>query len=556
MTSDARAQSRGREALRLLLAAALAWGGAGTAAEPPGGGVVSAEALRRHTFFLGDDALEGRAPGTPGAGKAARYIAGELERAGLEPLGRDGTWLQDVPLHGTLPVEGTELVISSECGSAPLRLGEDYLLLSGGVQTLIPRDVPLVFGGYGIVAPEFDYNDYQDLDVEGKVVVVLAGEPGSDDPEYFSGSQPTVYSTAEAKQRVALSRGARGSLLVPSALEPPRDWVRLRGEYAFEHLSLPYSLPRHLSAWVRPEVAKGLFCRAERDLDGVHGMERDHTLRSFPLAARLRFRGQFRERDFFGGNVVALLRGGDSKLRDTYVLVSAHYDHLGIGPPLDGDSIYNGVIDNAIGVAGVLEIARVLASRPEPPARSVVFMFPTAEEEGLLGSLYYLDHPPVPVHRTVANVNVDGLAHVDTFLDVVGIGSEKSTLGDTLARVAARRGLEVSEIPPLARADPFTFSDQAAFAEVGVPAVLVNEGLRWSRHTPEEALARYADWGRTRYHQPSDDLSQPLNFEASRQHVEVLADLVWEIANDPEPPRWHPGRPEALAQLRTQAEGR
>lgn len=544
-----------RRGLRLILAI-LVWAGATAVAAPIAGEAVSLEALRRHTFFLGDDAQEGRAPGTPGAEAAARYIAGELERAGLRPLGRGGAGFQDVPLHGTTPTDQTELLVTSGCHSGPLRLGEDYVLFTGGVQTLIPRDVPLVFAGYGIVAPEFDYNDYQGLDVEGKVVVVLEGEPESDDPAYFAGRQPTVYATAEAKQRIALSRGARGSLLVPSALEPERDWVRLRREYAFEHLSLAYSLPRHLSARVHPAATAPLFCDADWDLDAVHRMERDHTLRSFPLAARVRFRGEFRERDFFGRNVVALLPGGDPKLADTYVLVSAHYDHLGVGPPVEGDRIYNGVIDNAVGVAGVLEIARVLAARPEPPARSVVFLFPTAEEEGLLGSLYYLDHPLVPVHRTVANVNVDGLAHVDTFADVVGIGAEKSTLGETLVRVAARRGLEVSEIPPLARAEPFNFSDQAAFAEVGVPALLVNEGLHWSRHTPEEALARYAEWGRTRYHQPSDDLAQPLNFEASRQHVDLLANLVWEIANDPEPPRWHPGRAEALAQLRTRAEGR
>jgi hypothetical protein len=529
---------------------------AATLAAPPRDGAVSAEALRQDTAFLGDDARKGRFSGSPGAESAARYIAGELERAGLRPLGPDGAWFQDVPLHGTTPLAGTELVVSSPCGEDALRLGEDYLLFTGGVQTLIPRDVPVVFVGYGIVAPEFDYNDYQGLDVAGKVVVVLTGEPDSEDPEYFWGPRPTVYSTAEAKQRIALSRGARGSLLIPSALEPGRGWEDLRREFAFEHLSLPYSLPHHLSAWVRPEMANLLFCEAEWDLDAVRRMERDHTLRGFPLGARIRFRGEFHERDFFCRNVVALLPGGDAKLRDTYVLVSAHYDHLGVGPPVGGDAIYNGVVDNAIGVAGVLEMARALAARPEPARRSIVFLFPTAEEEGLLGSLYYLDHPLVPVHRTVANVNVDGLAHVDTFQDVVGIGAEKSSLGETLERVAARVGLEVSDVPSLARADPFTFSDQAAFAEVGVPALLVNEGLHWSHHSAEESLRLYAEWGRHRYHQPSDDLSQPLNFEASREHVELLVDLVLEIANDPEPPRWDPGRPEALAQLRARAEGR
>jgi len=201
-------------------------------------------------------------------------------------------------------------------------------------------------------------------------------------------------------------------------------------------------------------------------------------------------------------------------------------------------------------------VARVLAARPEAPRRSVVFLFPTAEEEGLLGSLHYLDHPLVPVHRTVANVNVDGLAHVATFGDVVGIGAEASTLGETLETVAARRGLRVSEIPPLARADPFAMSDQAAFAEVGVPALLVNEGLEWAGFGPGEALARYAEWGRTRYHRPTDDLSQTLDFEATRQHVQLLVDLVWEIANDAEAPRWNPGRPEDAARLRTEAEGR
>ena len=175
MNPRSRALSTRRRATRLAVAV-LVGGGPTTAAAPDGGSAVSAEALRRHTFFLGDDAQQGRAPGTPGADAAARYIAGELRRAGLSPLGRHGEWFQDVPLHGTMPGEGTELLITSDCGEGRWRLGEDYLLSTGGVQTRIPRDVPLVFAGYGIVAPEFDYNDYADLDVAGKIVVYLDGE--------------------------------------------------------------------------------------------------------------------------------------------------------------------------------------------------------------------------------------------------------------------------------------------------------------------------------------------------------------------------------------------
>ena len=182
--------SRRWAGIRLVVGGLLVSAGATMAAAPPDDGAVSADALRQHTFFLGDDVQRGRAPGTPGADAAARYIAGELTRAGLSPLGGDGEWFQDVPLHGTMPGEGTELVITSDCGEGRWRLGEDYLLSTGGVQTRIPRDVPLVFAGYGIVAPEFDYNDYRGLDVGGKVVVVLEGEPESDDPEYFAGDVP------------------------------------------------------------------------------------------------------------------------------------------------------------------------------------------------------------------------------------------------------------------------------------------------------------------------------------------------------------------------------
>jgi Zn-dependent M28 family amino/carboxypeptidase len=286
-------------------------------------------------------------------------------------------------------------------------------------------------------------------------------------------------------------------------------------------------------------------------------MEARHEVRSFALPALLRYRGSFLERDFVSPNVAAVVAGSDPALEDTWVLVSAHYDHLGIGPAEDGDAIYNGVVDNAIGVAGALEIARVLAGRSVRPRRSVAFLFTTGEEEGLLGATHYVEQPLVPLSRTVANVNVDGLAHLDAFSEVIGIGAELSSLGDTFARVAHRQGLQVSEPPAvLADMEAFAYSDQAAFAAAGIPAILVNEGFRGGRLPPEAALARFLEWGRTRYHRPADDLGQPLDFGASRHHVGLLLELVSELALSAEAPRWRAGSPYAAAQARARAERR
>jgi hypothetical protein len=544
-----------RPLITLVLPCA-AWLLPGTSPETPPR--VAAEDIHRHVAFLGSDALEGRAAGSEGGERAARYVAGELERLGLRPLGDDGGFFQPVPLHASSPEPSNELFVVSECGSGPLRPGADYLLEAGGSGTLLPQPVDVVFAGFGIVAPEFDYSDYQGLDVSGKVVAVLNGEPPSDDPAYFEGERPTVYATAEAKQRLALSRGARGTLLLPSVQEPAwKDWDYWLRQYSGETVRLAYSVPRHLAARLSPAAAERLLCGSGLDLAAVHHLESRHGLRSFALPVQVRYQGSFHVRDFVSANVAAALPGSDPKLREEWVLVSAHYDHLGIGPAENGDTVYNGVVDNALGVAGALEIARALAAGPDRPRRSVAFLFTTAEERGLLGATHYVEHPLVPIARTVANVNVDGLAHLDAFDDVIGVGAELSDLGESLERVARRAGLRVSEpAAVLAGSEAFAYSDQAAFAEAGIPALLVNEGFEGGSVPADVALARFLEWGRTRYHRPSDDLTQPLDFEASRRHTVLLLDLVRELADADAPPRWRAGTRYATTQARARAEGR
>lgn len=517
---------------------------------------VSAENIRRHAAVLGSDALEGRSPGSRGGTLAADYIARELESIGVAPFGDDGSFYQQVPLHGSKPLAASRLVLSSLGESDALALGEDYLLFTTGSQTWLPRAVPLVFVGYGIVAPEFDYSDYADVDVRGKVVVFLGGEPPSSDSEYFRGEETSVYAAPETKQRIALSRGAVGSVLIP--VDPGNReafWGQLQREFSFEHLTLAYTVPRHLSLVLHPDRADGLFADALYDFDRVKAMHSSHTLRSFHLPVTMRFEGQFQSRDFLSPNVVGLIEGADPRLRETYVVVSAHYDHLGIGPPDGTDSIYNGVVDNALGVAGVLEVARVIQDLPERPSRSIILLFSTAEEEGNLGTSFFLDQLPVSLARIIANVNVDGLAFFEHFGDVIGIGAELSDLGDVLGDAARLLGLEVSPMPTMMGGHAaFARSDQVVFAEAGVPSILVNEGFMWRSTRPAEAIRKTGEWLDAVYHSPRDDLEQPLDFGAGRQHCSVILALVLAVADGRTAPQWRPGVPYAYQRLLTLAE--
>ncbi len=510
---------------------------------------VDAEMIRRHTTVLGGDALEGRMPGSRGGDLAAAYIASELERFGLEGLGDDGGFMQRVPLVATLPLGTSRLTITSLGQQRALRLGQDYLLHTTGAQTWLPRPAQMVFVGYGIVAPEFDYNDYADVDVRDKVVVFLNGEPASDDPEYFGGGESTPYAAIETKIRIALSRGAVASVVVP-APGSPSDWSALQRAYAFERIELAYSVPEHLCLLIRPDLAELLFADALYDLESILGMRERQVLRSFYLPVSLSFEGEFKVRSFLASNVVGRIPGSGRSASETAVVLSAHYDHLGVGLEVGGDPIYNGVIDNAIGCAGLLEISRVLAAMPTPPRRSVIVVFTTAEEEGNLGARYFLDHPPVPVTTMVANVNIDGLAFLDDFEDVVGIGAELSDLGRLLKRVAGILDLEVSRPSELALGqEAFARSEQVVFAEAGIPSMLVSEGLHWRGVSRELAFRRVREWMATRYHTPQDDLQQPLRYEAARQHAGVIMAVVVSIADASIPPQWRPGVPYAYERL-------
>ncbi len=506
-------------------------------------GLISIDSLKKHISYLGNDSLAGRGTGTIGGHLAAEYIAKHLKKYNILPLGDNQSYYQKIPMHGSQPLPLSQLrLYSTDNSHEQFRLGEHYLLYKTGAQTFVPNPTPLVFVGYGIIAPEFDYNDYQRVDVQSKIVVFLSGEPFSRDSAYFSGENPTIYSLPESKQRLAISRGAMGSILIPISSESNTkiNWDKWKREFSFEDITLAYRVTGHLSVVLHPNIAFKLFEDALFSFNDVLAMNKNNAVQSFPLARCISFRGKFKERDFTDKNVVGLLEGRDPDLKDSYLLISSHYDHLGIGPPIKGDSIYNGVFDNAAGVSAQLELARIFAQLPKKPRRSIIFLFLTGEEKGLLGSTYYTDHPLVPLYRTIANINIDGLAMFDTFYDIIGIGIEFSTLEEYLQQTADYLDLKISPLPsPFGLNESFAHSDQISFANAGIPSMLISEGLNLQNYTYEEAFQKVINWQDDFYHTPFDDLNQTINYQAARQHTQVLLTTCFLIANSVNTPQWH-----------------
>ncbi|MDZ7624080.1 MAG: M28 family peptidase [Ignavibacteriaceae bacterium] len=514
---------------------------------------IASESIKENTRVLASDIFEGRGTGTTGGNLAAKYIASEFAKYGLKPVGQENSFYQNIPMHGSYPLKSSELKIYSDDDEIFLELDKDYLLYKSGQQTFTPVPLPLVFVGFGIVAPEYDYNDYQEIDVEGKIVVFLDGEPESDDPEFFNGEAPTVYNYPISKQRIALSRGAAGSILIPDILNS--SWEKIVDEFAFEDINLAYSASNNLSLIINPDEVDHIFKNSEFDYAWILAMKYEHTLKSFPLNVSLTFKGEYLQRDFLAQNVAGMLEGSDTDLKDSYLIISAHYDHLGIGPVVNGDSIYNGALDNAIGVSVLLELARQFSESNKSVKRSIIFLAVTGEEKGLLGSTYYTDNPLVPLYKTIANLNIDGIAFFRDFQTVVGVGSELSSLENILSETAIKMGLQVEPIPQQFKVvEAFNQSDQLSFASAGIPSILVLEGTKNKNKSEEEVLYAFIDYMINRYHTPFDDLSQDIDYVAAAQHTGILFELAFSIVNSETVPEWKAGSPFINARLRSIAE--
>ena len=520
--------------------------------------LVSVDQIKRHLYVLAADSLEGRGTGTDGSKMAADYIASELERFGLQKAPGQDSWFQSVPLHGSFPLAESEMKLINEDGEIQLELWRDYILFNTGSQTFIPNPLEMVFVGYGISAPEYDYDDYRNLNVVNKIVVYFSGEPFSDNPSFFEGFRHSIYSDRILKHRIALSRGARGSIMIPHPDdETYSDWEYWVSQYRTEDVQLPFGYSENLNAIFSLETASRMLELAGESLTDIVELNRKDLLRPFIMDLALSFKGQFKERDFVDRNVAAVIEGSDPLLKDSWVAVVAHYDHLGIGPAIESDSIYNGTIDNAIGTATVLELARHIKQSGKSPRRSIIFLFVTGEEKGLLGSRYYCSHPLVPLNKTIAAINVDGIAIIDRFKSIVGIGVEHSTIGNHMISIAADSGLKVLGIPRIfSHKEPLYASDHFSFARAGIPVIQLMEGQDYENIPAKMGIERYVKWGQEIYHTPFDDLNQPINYRAVQQHAGLIKRLIIDISNTFIEPQWLPGSRFINSRLQSMAEER
>lgn len=505
---------------------------------------VRSEALRAHMAFLADDLLEGRGTGTRGYELAAKYAAAYFEALGLEPAGVNGSYFQPVPLRKTEAVaERCSLVLRQGDREQKLSYGEGFL--TGG--DLLREDTsvtaPVVFAGFGVSAPELNYDDYASVDAKGKIVVVLAGAPPS-----FPSGQRAHYSSGSVKHRTAVAHGAVGFLaLWTPTLEKMLPWpvlrrlVRRGSMQWLEAGGVPHDVQPEIRGAAALSQAGGqlLLAGAPASLEEIYAAAEKGKPPAFDLPTEASLKLVSRHTPLASPNVVAVLRGSDPELRNEYVVYTAHLDHEGFGEPVEGDNIYNGAYDNAAGSAVLLEIARAFASLPEPPRRSVVFVLTAAEEEGLLGADYFVHNSPVPAENIVANVNIDGALMLFRFTDVVAYGADHSSLGAVARQATARLGLEVSP-DPFPEQTLFIRSDQYPFIKKGVPALFIITGLK-SSDPQVNGGALLQQWLTTLYHTPKDDMSQTMDFDTGALYVKLNFLVGYQVANETERPQWNPG---------------
>jgi hypothetical protein len=495
--------------------------------------------MKAHMTFLSSDLLEGRDSGSRGFDIAAEYVASQFHQLGLTPAGDKGTFFQHVPLWASRPTSKGSVVLKGPAGDVALVFGEDYFPGRTPVAGETHVSAPLVFVGYGVVAPEHGRDDYKDLDVTGRIVVALAGAPAGLQTE-----ERAYYANGRTKRREAARHGAVGFITLETPLgeklRPFEQGLRTWDTWGMTWRG-PDGQPFDASpgvpglAGLSVKGATKLFAGGPKTYEQViAGADISDAPPRFDLPVSADVRISNETKIVESRNVVAILPGSDRKLKDEVVVLSAHLDHIGITKPVNGDSINNGALDNAAGVATTLEVARTFAEAKKRPRRSIMFLTVTGEEKGLLGAEYFARNPTVPLQKIVGDVDIDMPVLTYDFTDVVAFGADRSGIGPAVRRAAGRVGLKLSG-DPMPEEGLFTRSDHYRFVEVGVPAVFLMTGFA---NGGEKAFRSFLA---NCYHKPCDDLSQPIDYVAGARFARINYEITRELTDMAKRPTWNKG---------------
>jgi Zn-dependent M28 family amino/carboxypeptidase len=497
---------------------------------------VDPRVMRAHLEFLADDALEGRKPGTRGGELAAKYIAAQFERLGLEPAGDSGTYYHNVPIITLTPEPSMKVA-----GSTPTELTyrKDYVLWSMRNDSTVSTKSDLVFVGYGIVAPEYKWNDYDGVDVKNKIVVVLVNDPGLRDSTIFRGPILTYYGRWTYKIEEAQRQGAAGILLVHTTESATYPWSTVQSSWTGPQVRIeepPASLL--VAGWLTQDAAARLFRMGNQDLAGLMDQAFHHGFKPVPLGIQIEATVRSNIRRSQTSNVLGRWPGV-GPLASEAVLIGGHYDHFGISAPVAGDSIYNGAQDNASGTAAVLASAEAFARSGVHCGRAIVFIGFTAEEAGLLGSQALVANPIIPLSGTAAILNLDVMNLYGRTRDVSALGLDQSSLGAVFTRAAVAEGLKVTENRQALLQGSYFRSDHFPFARAGVPGTSIENGQLYVGQAADYGRKKQEEYTEKRYHQPSDEVLPSFSYDGAVQQLRVIVRTAFAVANTRAQPTWN-----------------
>ena len=513
--------------------------------------VITPDALLAHIKTLASDEFEGRSPGTKGEELSIKYISDQFRSIGLKPGNPDGSYFQEVPLAG---IKSEPKMVLAVAGKQPVELKypDDFVASSARLQPEIKVDnSDLVFVGYGVVAPEYGWDDYKGVDVRGKTILMLINDPAVPDPKdpskldekMFKGKAMTYYGRWTYKYEIAAQKGAAAAIIIHETEPAAYPWQVVRSSWAKENFELD-NPNKNMDAvlarsWITLDVAKKLSADCGQDFDALKKSAITKDFRPVALNAKANIEIKQALRSFKSHNVIGEFEGADPKLKDEYIIYTAHWDHLGHHPELQGDQIFNGAVDNASGDAAVIALASAFPKAGSPPRRSILFMCTTAEEAGLLGAKWYAEHPLYPLEKTLADINIDSMNVWGKARDIEDVSYGFSTMDDALAAAAQRQARKAipnsrPEKGAIYRADNFEFS------KAGVPSLYIGKGEHLMSR-PENGPLRSDEFDLKDYHQVTDEVHADWDLSGAVQDVNLLFEVGYQIANADKFPEWKPG---------------